>query len=325
MNEGFYHSYVLKGLRKLYYYLFTKKKYTIPHLQREENINTISEIISNYLSNDTPCMIARFGAFELGVAANYLSVKQKHKSVIKYIKGDIEQWWWNSKLVHSLNQNAGFFPINNESLEKYSQLLIADSKYVDVLGSWQIQEIQILKNNNCIKVDRDGINPFFAKKPWTKSLEGKRILVIHPFYKSIRNQYLRKDLIFPNGLLPTFELTIIPAIQSIGGHAEGYNSWFDALEYMKSEMDKVEYDICLIGCGAYGFHLAAHAKRMGKKAIHLGGSLQLLFGIKGKRWESNGYQKANNNYSTFFNEYWIRPSDDEKPQISNKIENNCYW
>ena len=90
-------------------------------------------------------------------------------------------------------------------------------------------------------------------------------------------------------------------------------------------MDKVEYDICLIGCGAYGFHLAAHAKRMGKKAIHLGGSLQLLFGIKGKRWESNGYQKANNNYSIFFNEYWIRPSDDEKPHISNRIENNCYW
>lgn len=47
-------------------------------------------------------------------------------------------------------------------------------------------------------------------------------------------------------------------------------------------MDKVEYDVCLIGCGAYGFPLAAHAKRTGHKAIHLGGSLQLLFGIAGK-------------------------------------------
>ena len=72
MNESFYHKYLLKGLRKLYYHLFIKKKHTSPHLQREENINTISDIISNYLSNDTPCMIARFGAFELGVAINYL-------------------------------------------------------------------------------------------------------------------------------------------------------------------------------------------------------------------------------------------------------------
>ena len=27
-----------------------------------------------------------------------------------------------------------------------------------------------------------------------------------------------------------------------------------------------------LGCGAYGFPLAAHVKRMGKKAIHMGGS-----------------------------------------------------
>ena len=50
---------------------------------------------------------------------------------------------------------------------------------------------------------------------------------------------------------------------------------------MKSQMDQTDYDIALIGCGAYGFPLAAHAKRMGKQAIHMGGSLQLLFGIRG--------------------------------------------
>lgn len=33
----------------------------------------------------------------------------------------------------------------------------------------------------------------------------------------------------------------------------------------------------------YGFPLAAHVKHKGKQAIHLGGTLQLLFGIKGNR------------------------------------------
>ena len=33
---------------------------------------------------------------------------------------------------------------------------------------------------------------------------------------------------------------------------------------MKMQMDEEDYDIALIGCGAYGMSLAAHAKRKGK-------------------------------------------------------------
>ncbi len=62
-------------------------------------------------------------------------------------------------------------------------------------------------------------------------------------------------------------------MQGIGGVCnEGFKDWFDAFEYMKAEINKSNYDICILGCGAYGFPLAAHVKRMGKKAIHMGGS-----------------------------------------------------
>ena len=44
---------------------------------------------------------------------------------------------------------------------------------------------------------------------------------------------------------------------------------------------KFDFDVALIGCGAYGFPLAAKLKTAGKQAIHLGGVLQALFGIKG--------------------------------------------
>lgn len=128
---------------------------------------------------------------------------------------------------------------------------------------------------------------------------GKRVVVIHPFYQSINSQYKRKSKIFPNGFLPDFSLRVIPAVQSIGGKHSNYSNWFEALEWMKNELDKESYDIALLGCGAYGFPLAAHAKRTGHKAVHLGGSLQLFFGIKGKRWEGNGYVNGPNNYSSF--------------------------
>jgi hypothetical protein len=93
---------------------------------------------------------------------------------------------------------------------------------------------------------------------------------------------------------------------------------------MKSEINKQDYDVCLIGCGAYGFPLAAHVKRMGKKAIHMGGSLQLLFGIKGKRWENSNYNPIYN-YSKLMNEHWVYPGEEEKPQNAASVEGGCYW
>jgi hypothetical protein len=88
---------------------------------------------------------------------------------------------------------------------------------------------------------------------------------------------------------------------------------------MKSEIDKIDFDIAIIGCGAYGFPLAAHVKRIGKKAIHLGGPTQMLFGIKGKRWIENP------NFNEIINEHFVFPNDSERIPNANKVEGACYW
>ena len=75
----------------------------------------------------------------------------------------------------------------------------------------------------------------------------------------------------------------------------------------------------LVGCGAYGFPLAADIKRIGKCAIHLGGVSQLLFGIQGKRWDSYGGV-----YENMVNEHWIRPFEYELSDIIKKTEDGCY-
>ena len=87
---------------------------------------------------------------------------------------------------------------------------------------------------------------------------------------------------------------------------------------MITDIQKLNFDIAIIGCGAYGFPLAAAVKRMGKQAIHLGGATQLLFGIRGNRWENSELRR-------FFNEYWVKPGIDEIPSHAGKIENGCYW
>ena len=121
--------------------------------------------------------------------------------------------------------------------------------------------------------------------------------------------------------LPDFEsFQVIKAIQSIGGENNGFKSWFDALSYMEKKIDSIDYDVALIGCGAYGMPLAYHCKRQGKKAVHIGGSLQLLFGIWGNRWESDDYP-----HKKLVNSYWIRPNNSERPPSANNIEDACYW
>ena len=163
-------------------------------------------------------------------------------------------------------------------------------------------------------------------------MKEKKVLVIHPFSETIKRQYdSKRTLLFKNPkVLPEFDLITIKAVQSIGGKSD-FITWFDALQYMKDEIDKHEYDIALIGCGAYGFPLAAHVKRSGKKAVHLGGALQLLFGIKGKRWMNPEYGMKSlpfitrNYYNNLMNEYWVFPSDTERISNAQNVEGACYW
>lgn len=164
------------------------------------------------------------------------------------------------------------------------------------------------------------LEPYDYAHPWSKSLEGKKVLVVHPFAESIQKQYSRRDLLWENpDVLPSFDLKTLKAVLSLAGEEVPYQDWFEALDSMKQQMDETDYDIAIIGCGAYGFHLAAHAKRSGKKAVHLGGATQILFGIKGKRWEDIPA------VSRFFNEYWIRPFSEETPNNRERVEGGCYW
>ena len=88
---------------------------------------------------------------------------------------------------------------------------------------------------------------------------------------------------------------------------------------MKEQMHMTDFDVAVIGCGAYGMPLAVEAKRMGKIAVHMGGATQLLFGIIGNRWMDN------NTIMKFYNENWTRPDSTEVPQRSKVVEDACYW
>ena len=128
---------------------------------------------------------------------------------------------------------------------------------------------------NATKVNRDAFYaPWLFKNPWTKWLRGKKVLVVHPFVESISHQYdNNRARLFDNpDVLPEFEsLTCIKAVQTQAGEKCQFVDWFEALDYMKGQIDKCDYDVDIIGCGAYGMSLAAHVKRQGKVSLHRAG------------------------------------------------------
>ena len=317
---------LLKKLRRRYI-----ERHDLPQprpLNKEMNPDIISSHIREKLLSPEPCMLSRFGAVEIGCVVNYLGIYHQKRKIIKYIKGEAFPWWWEEETMYPMRNNAGFFSATPELLKRFSEMMIEDMPLIDILASWRFEEEYFSKElQNAYKIDFEPYNPFWSDVPWTAALENKKVLVVHPFAETIQKQYLRKELIHKDPrVLPTFDLQTIKAIiQPIGNQGDGrFETWFDALEFMKNEIDKMDYDVCLLGCGAYGMPLAAHVKRSGKKAVHLGGSLQLLFGIRGARWENSNYN-ATYNYSKLMNEFWVKPSATETPSKAQQVEEGCYW
>lgn len=285
----------------------------------------VSELIYKLLKSDRPILISRFGSDILMAAMDYCN-RPNLSNILKYLTFRTNTLGLRLWTVKLMNINAGFFPSNRKLLYNYGKLIVDVLPNIDVLGSIMEQE-SYFKNEliNADFVNFLDLEPFYHKNPWTRALKGKKVLVIHPFEASIRFQYFNnREKLFENkDVLPEFELLTIKAIQSISGNKPNqFETWFEAFDFLKNEIDKVQFDIAIIGCGSYGMPIASYIKNKGKKAIHLGGSTQLLFGIKGRRWEVD-YE--NDFYRKMFNEHWIKPLHEDYPIGYEKIENGCYW
>ncbi len=311
----------LKLLRKLHENFVRNEKAPLRNYKMYSNKIYTNDLVKSELEKEKGSMIARFGSTELLCLSNYIGVEYPDKDISKFIKGETLPWWWEKSTIDQMKNWSGFFPADVEYVERFCELMIEDMKYLDILATWQNREELFSKNLEGVKrVVLEDLEPFFTPNPWTHVLEGRKVLVVHPFDNSIGYQYKRRKKLFDNNLLPDFKLITLQAVQSLGGTSQ-FSTWFEALQYLKDEIDKIDYDICILGCGAYGFPLAAHIKRTGKKAIHMGGVTQMLFGIKGRRWENVVFWP----YMNLFNDYWIRPGSEEIPNNAKSVEGACYW
>lgn len=267
------------------------------------------EEIVRLIESGKPFVAARFGSTELAT----MVVREAAKSHI-HLKSKDE----------NMCVLSGFFPKDENLIDRFVEKMKDYVKDVDVLGIWypSMEEYIIATYMPDTRLSYlKYVEPYYFPNPWSRALKGKKVLVVHPFAETIKSQYEKRELLFENkDVLPDFELITLKAVQTVAGETdERFANWFEALDYMIGQMAAIDYDIAIIGCGAYGMPLAVEAKRHGKQAIHMGGATQLLFGIKGKRWDDTVIGK------TLYNDYWVNPNADETPKKKNLVENGAYW
>lgn len=268
--------------------------------------------IEKNIRNGQPFSVLRFGVIELNAFWPWDSPFPIGKAHMK-------------RMVFKVCKNAGFFPDEPQAVKRFAEEMRSACKMADAFAVWlnPMEDYCITTYGNPQEILWPrSLEPWYVEKPWTAALAGKKVLVIHPFTDTILQQYQKRELLFENpDILPEFaELHVVKAVQTIAGTKdERFADWFEALEWMYAEAMKKDFDVAIIGCGAYGLPLAAKLKAAGKQAIHMGGATQLLFGIKGSRWTNHPV------ISKLFNEHWVYPAESERPANVNIVEGACYW
>lgn len=271
-------------------------------------------LIRSALIAGRPYVVGRAGDVELGCVTHYLRAR----------RAGAPRDYPRRYVVSRMSNNAGFFPATNDALDRFAEEYLEAVRQLDAVGVWFNRGENDLVREFCPRADLVplmSLEPYYHEDPWSIELAGKRVLVVHPFADSIAENYAqRRSLLFEDPrVLPDFELRVLKAVQSLGGERAEHASWFDALSYMKSEMDVADFDVCIIGAGAYGLPLASHAKELGKMAVHLGGATQILFGIRGRRWDHHPI------ISKLYNDNWTRPKPRETPGRYKNVEGGAYW
>lgn len=266
-----------------------------------------NKAIHEMIASGTPGFVGRGGATEM-------------RCISEYLMGEP----FSDRIRTEISTLSGFFPTDDDNLKRFCETYIEAISNADIVSLWGVGAESKVVHRSCKFAkftELHALEPYYFSNPWSAALEGKKVLVVHPFKESIENQYANRTLIFPGtSILPEFaSLTCIQAVQSIAGENTEYETWFDALKYMQKQILDVDFDVAIIGAGAYGLPLAAYCKRIGKQAVQMSGATQLLFGIKGKRWDAHPV------ISKFYNDAWIRPNSNETPTQKGKVEGGSYW
>lgn len=231
---------------------------------------------------------------------------------------------WNSQtfVKHAM---ALSFDKDRDLMQRYFEMILQMYRETDMLCAWfvvNMEEYGIAKYyKNRFLTSTSVVDLYAYDTCWIRELKGKRVLVISPFVDTMTEQYRKRELLHKDPeTLPEFTLLTVKAVWWYSqGRDPRFQSWFEVLDYLYDECMKLEFDIALLSCGSFGSPLVVRLKQAGKQAVYMGGMLQLLFGIRGKRWDK---------IPGLYNEHWVSLPEETKFGNINTLDNTQggpYW
>lgn len=303
----------------------------ILHVRKQDIWFEDNDILRNYIyakiSDNIPFIIPRISGIENNFAVFAKVINQEN---CREISNYFEQ------VKGAMKNNAGIKLSNFSSIKKYSDLYLEAFDKCEIYSGWEVQGKylnHISSSHEYMKNAYSGkkmiwsyaldVFHYIHSKPWTQSLQGKRVLIISPFTKSIEAQLTKREKIYDGvDLFPdcTFILLTPPQTQADMPSLEFDEELLNF--YHKLDKIKNDYDIALLSCGGYANPILNHIYTKHRKSgMYIGGTLQMFFGIYGNRW----LLERSDILRLYINNHWVRPLISERPLGFEKVENSCYW
>lgn len=275
--------------------------------------------IGSLLAGSRPVCIGKIGTTEL--------------CGLEYFDRWIRLPWPRSASWHRpaqrLHHTAGLFPIRKDVFFRWATEYRESIAFLDVTAQWQdpkdhlgaYENVFLAKNLPSVRrVYLAALRVRFVS--WLPQLCSRRWLVISPFRRTIESQlpHLNRLDLYRN-VEPSVVDRAAANCQILACPQLAYmvppvhRDWHEGLADLKRQMEATDFEVAVIGAGAWSIPLAAHAKKMGKIGLHLGGDTQLLFGIKGGRWRD----------IKDFNDFWVHPLVGDRPENFRLMEGGAYW
>ena len=248
---------------------------------------------------------------------------------VSYIMNNISI---DNYLINSMLFGAGIQFKTKNDCKLYKELYNASVSNTTLIGIWDnIMYLQcklymdFIKDKN--KMCASALDPFYyMDEPiynLNNLLKNKKILIITSHKETTELQLNKLDHLFNKPIFDNNTFYIYKPAQQNGG-SHDTNAWTHHYNLMTQDLTNIykefAYDLALVSAGGFGMLLCNFIyTNTGASVIYVGGSLQLYFGIMGKRWQNNESIIKNMNHN------WVYPLDVDKPKNIEYCEGGCYW
>jgi hypothetical protein len=238
-------------------------------------------------------------------------------------------------VFHALKQSA-LFPPDPDFYLRYNERDVEALRELDFLGVFPellprtepilrhfglqsplIDQLDLEPDRSAPAADARCYLPFF---------EGSKVLLVCSFADLLRQRADETtfEAVWAKTGKRWFRPAAVEALEFPYGYTASthqlYSSSLELLARIEDEMQRREFDLALIAAAGLGAPLAAHAKRLGKIGIHLGGHLQVLFGVLGQRWRA--WPDWCQRYVT---SAWIDMPARYRPSERDVADGGAYW